>query len=563
MRPPPDTRSEAQQSGRGATAWTTEKPDHEGHLDTTSVCKRNNELIDRSANVGLARKAVIGRVRVRRLGDRSWNGRPRQRRPSWRDRGAVCWCSRPTTRLEATRTHFRWAQYRFCAQVHYIFNCGEGEPVHELLRQLDLQDEVRFVRLDPEGFDHVIVAGERYRIPNGLEKFRDRLIRRFPSRARPLRRYFRTIMRLGQELDMLPKPVSWRDIATAPLRFPQLIRYRRWTLQQLYDRLNMPQRLQAVLAGQAGDYLLPPAEVSLLLHVALVRGYDRGAYYPEKHYQHFIGSIAEYIRAQPDCRLLLKSEVHHILVQQGQVRGVRTKDGEVHRARRYISNVDPRRTAALIGESALPQSYLRKLNYAYSASTITVYLGIRGIDLRDYGFGSFNLWHYPHDDLNAIYRRQQGPESIDNPWLFMSTPTLHTSEPGLCPPGTQILELATSAAYSPFKELRDRYPKRYNIEKKHLRERIIDIVEQNYIPGLSRHIVRSVTGTPATNERYCRAPRGNAYGSALTPANVGLKRLSFQTPLKNLWTVNASAGYPSIAGTVGAAMELVNGELGG
>lgn len=451
---------------------------------------------------------------------------------------------------------FQMGQYRFCAQVHYIFNCGEGEPVYELLRTLGLHETVRFKRLDPEGFDHVVVAGDRYRIPNGLEKFRDRLIHRHPSAARPLRRYFRTIMALGRELDELPRKPTLRDYATALVRFPNLLRHQSWTLQRLYDHVRMPQRLQAVLAGQAGDYLLPPEQVSLLLHVALVRGYDRGAYYPEKHYQHFVGSIAEYVSEQPGCRLLLNTEVERILVEGDRVVGVRTKSGEEHRARRYVSNVDPRRTAELIGEARLPPSYLRRLGYEYSASTITVYLGIRGLDLRDHGFGSFNVWHYPHDDLNAIYRQQRGPETLSDPWLFMSTPTLHSGEPGLCPAGTQILELATSADYRAFKELRDRDPKRYNNEKKRIRERMIQVVEERYVPGLSQHVVRSVTGTPATNERYCWAPRGNAYGSALTPANVNRNRLSFDTPLENLWIVNASTGFPSIAGTVAAGMDF-------
>src|SRR5262245_37335781 len=109
---------------------------------------------------------------------------------------------------------FKMGEYRFCAQVHYIFNCGEGEPVHELLRQLGLHEEVRFRRLDPEGFDHVVVAGDRYRIPNGLEKYRDRLIRRFPADASPIRRYFETIIAIGRELDVLPRTPSWRDYAT-------------------------------------------------------------------------------------------------------------------------------------------------------------------------------------------------------------------------------------------------------------------------------------------------------------------------------------------------------------
>ncbi len=149
-------------------------------------------------------------------------------------------------------------------------------------------------------------------------------------------------------------------------------------------------------------------------------------------------------------------------------------------------------------------------------------------------------------------------QDFQEPWLFLSTPTLHTDEPGLCPPGTQILEIATSAPHALFQRLRDRDPKEYHRLKKRIRDRILQIVEERYVPGLSRHVVRRVTGTPTTNERYCWAPEGNAYGSALTPANVGRTRVPFETPLRNLWVVNATAGYPSIAGTVAAGMELVS-----
>ena len=68
---------------------------------------------------------------------------------------------------------FTMKSFRFCAQVHYVFGCGEGETVDRLLARLELRDEVPFVRLDSEGFDHVVVAGERVRIPNGLAKYRE------------------------------------------------------------------------------------------------------------------------------------------------------------------------------------------------------------------------------------------------------------------------------------------------------------------------------------------------------------------------------------------------------
>jgi all-trans-retinol 13,14-reductase len=456
---------------------------------------------------------------------------------------------------------FEVGKHRFCAQVHYVFGCGEGEPVHELLRRIGLEDEVRFHRLDPEGFDHVVVGGDRYRIPNGLEKLRDRLIRAFPRAAKPLHGYCDAVMAIGRELDRLPKKVRLRDLVSAPLRFPHLLRYRTWTLARLYDALGMPPRLRAILAGQCGDYLLPPGEVSLLLHVALVRAYDRGAYYPEKHYRHFVDSVASYVRSRPGCELLLETEVERILVDRGRVTGVRTTRGEIFTAERYVSNVDPRRTASLIGERSLPRRWLRDLSYDYSSGNLTLYLSVRGLDLREHGFGSFNVWHYPEDDIDATYRRQLERHDFDDPWLFMSTPTLHTNEPGLCPEGEQVLELATSADHAWFRALRDRDRRAYNAEKKRLRERMLAVVEERYVPRLREHLAVQVMGTPATNERFCRAPFGNAYGSALTPENVTLGRVPNETPLSNLWLVNATAGFPSVGGTVKSAIELVDGAL--
>ena len=70
------------------------------------------------------------------------------------------------------------------------------------------------------------------------------------------------------------------------------------------------------------------------------------------------------------------------------------------------------------------------------------------------------------------------------------------------------------------------------------------------------HLVKKVAGTPATNERYLRAPRGNIYGSALTPANIDFSRLKFLTPVPNLYFTSASAEFPGIGATVVAGSRL-------
>ena len=460
---------------------------------------------------------------------------------------------------------FRMKEYRFCAQVHYVFNCGEGEAVHDLLTRLDVEREVPFVRLDPEGFDHVVVAGERFRIPNGLEKFRARLVRRFPDAERPLRRYFEVIEQLGRELDGLDIPSRITPAAlAAAFRARHVLYYMRWTLEELYDHVKMPPRLRAVLAGQCGDYLLPPRDVSLLLHVALVTLYDRGAYYPKNHYYQFVDTLVNAVRRQAGSVVLLEHEVERIHVDGRRVTGVTTKNGRRFTAERYVSNADPRLTAQLAGldRASLPRKDRARLDYEYSCGTITLYLGIRGLDLREHGFGSFNVWHYPHEDINRSYDDQLLRHDLSDPWLFMSTPTLHSDAPGLCPAGDQILEIATSCDHRRFAALRQSDRRAYNAEKKKIRERILDVVEAQYVPGLREHLVMRVTGTPATNARFCRAPEGNAYGAALTPRNMGPQRRPFRSSLDNLWLVNATAGFPSVAGAIGAGMRLYE-ELSG
>ncbi len=455
---------------------------------------------------------------------------------------------------------FAVGRYRFCAQVHYIFGCGEGETVQALFDRLGIAGQVPFVRLDPEGFDHVVVDGQRFRVPNGLAKHRDRLIRRFPSWREPLRRYFHEIAAVGEELDLLPPRLTLGLALRTGHRYLRLLRYLRWTLADFYDHVGMPPLLRAVLAGQSGDYLLPPRDVSFLLHVALVCGYDKGAYYPQHHFFHFVEILTDTIRRAPGCAVLLEHEVDRIEVERGRVARIVAKNGKSFTARRYVSNVDPKRTAELAGEAWFARDR-RRLQYDYSCGTFTMYLAVKGIDLREHGFGSFNVWHYPHQDIDRMYDDQLVRHDLSNPWLFLSTPTLHSGEPGLCPPGEQILEVATAVDHRRFAELRQADRRAYNREKKRLVETILDVLEARFVPGLRGHLSLRIAGTPATNERFCRAPAGNAYGASLIPANVGIGRRPYRSAVDNLWLANATAGLPSVAGAIGAGVRLYE-ELG-
>jgi all-trans-retinol 13,14-reductase len=457
---------------------------------------------------------------------------------------------------------FPIGRYTFCAAVHYIFFCGEGEPVHNFLKKIGLHDSVTFTRLDPEGYDRFSCpsTGLSFKIPSGLDKWADRLTDRFPQHRTGVARFFRIIGDLIREMREMPFFLSWAAALRVPFRFPTILAYRNWTLQRLFDRLGLPQEIQAILATQVGDLGLPPGRVSLVIYAGLVWSYGSGAYHPTNHFAHFIGSVAAVIENSPGCTVEYETEICGFELEGRRIRAALARDGRTFKARAFISNIDPKACVALIGPARFPRRFQKQVDYEYSVSSYTLYLGVKGLDLREFGFGSWNIWHYPHLDINRAYDAQAVEGDLSDPWLFLSTPTLYNqsehAENRICPEGEQILEAVTVCAHEPFRALRATDRAGYRRRKKLVAERILEILETHYIPGLRCHLVKKVAGTPATNERYLQAPKGNIYGSALTPANINFGRLKFLTPLSNLYFTGASAEFPSIGATVVAGSRL-------
>lgn len=437
--------------------------------------------------------------------------------------------------------------YTFCAELHYLWNCGPDDEFGRLLRFLGLDDEIRFVQLDPDGFDRLRFPSFQYDFVQGLERNIQKLAARFPSQEDGIRRYFDIISKINAELYELPLTFSVAMLLKHPLKFHQVARYRNWTTERLFDELGFPLPLRSILAGQSGDLGLPPSQASLLIQAGITCGYNAGAYVPEHSYEHLFQRMTGFIRSQDGCEVNFKRCVTTLQVTGEAIELARTRRGEEYRADQFIYNGDPQLLRGLVS-TTLPARYERRLHYPYSATSFTLYLGLRGLDLRDYGFGNWNVWHYQHDDINRCYAEQIAEQRLDHPMLFMSTPTLHQKCAPIAPDGCQQLVICVPCTYDHFATLRRRGVADYRAEKERVTARILDQIEHHYVPDLRRHLDLVVAGTPLTNERFVHAPCGNAYGANLTPEHINLGKLDYRTPFRNLWLVGATAGAPSFAG---------------
>lgn len=454
---------------------------------------------------------------------------------------------------------FDYGKYRFCADVHYVSQCGPGETIHRFLDYLDLR--VPFVSLEPDCIDRVVTPEVDFRIPLGWKNFCQRLIEKFPDETPAITGYCDEIDRIYHDLGTLTAEVRWFDRKWADwLRLPKYLRLfsrRNWTLQDLFNHVGLSPKLQALLAGQSGDYALPPSEIALLTHTSLVAAYAEGAWYPKHHFKDLVDSIVASITSGGG-EVLLSTPVEHIEVGAGLVRSV-TAAGKVYEAREgYISDLDPKLTVKLMHGGSLaisPEERQRLTGYEYSASAFNIYLGLdSSFDPTRYGIGKWNIWYYPDADLNRAYRRQLEGD-LGHPWIFLSCPTMKSREPGMGPEGDHVLEIATVAPYAPFRMLHDSDPKAYTREKRGAYDSIMGSV-RDLIPDIDVHIRKKVYGTPTTSEFFLGQPQGNIYGAKLIPSQVGLNRLGYRTELPNLHLVGATAGYPSVPGVIGNGMDV-------
>ncbi len=457
---------------------------------------------------------------------------------------------------------FTMGNYKFCAQVHYIWGCAPGKQIYAFLKKIGLEKKITFNLLDPEGYDRMVMPdGKKVKIPYGFDKLIENVEAAYPGQRVPMQRFVNIMESIRKEVRLLPeRKIKWWEFITKGWQAPTLLKLwiKNATLQDVFDTCGLSNKAQAVLIANCGDLMAPPKELSIFAFISLFGGYNTGAYYPTKHFSFVIDQYAKFITDHPGCDIYYETPVKKINIADGKVVNVECADGKIFSAKTFICNADPQHTANnLIGREYFPKSYRKSLDYTYSPAGMMIYIGLKpGFDLRKYGLGNFNTWHLEQWDMNTMWKEQLEDHNYTKPWFFISTASLHTTDSGDMPEGCQNMEIATVASYEYFKKLQQKSYVEYNKAKMKLADRLLDLVEKYYVPDLRKHIAVKTIGTSTTNEDFIAAPFGNAYGSHLTPTNMGLGRLKAATPFPNLFWCNASGGFAGFHGTTGTGMSL-------
>lgn len=457
-------------------------------------------------------------------------------------------------------------RYNFDIGLHYIGDCGPGGKIPQILAGLGIDLDV--VPLDADGFDVLVFPEFRFPIPVGLDAFRDRFVQMFPRERRGIDRYVRFLREIDALLTRVDRNkgrMSWGIVWHALTRGRLAGKYRDATLKDLLDSCSSDPQVRAVMAGQNGDYGLPPSRVSAALHAGLSNHYFHGAYYPRGGGQIIADRLSQVIE-DGGGSVHLRRGVEKILIEDGRAVGVRTRDhkGLAHelRAGAVLSNADLRETLErLLPSEALPEAWRqRSQGFEMAAAIFMTCLGIRG-DMRERGMKAANYWQFDGYDFEAFYdtARDMVPRGAYITSATMKDPATRHHAPA----GISNVEAMTVLSGKPEHwGIRGRAGDRaQNWEYKHdahyleLKARI----EQDMIarvdalfPGSRAAVEFCESATPMSHIRYTRATDGTGYGLAATPAQFFEHRPGYSGPLPGLFFAGAStrAGH----GVLGAML---------
>ena len=456
--------------------------------------------------------------------------------------------------------------FTFSPGVHYVGGLGPGGTLRRIYEGLGVANDLEFLELNPDGYDHAIIGRERFDYPKGRQALAERLKERFPAERAGIEGYLEVVTRMNDETGRALPVRGWLDAATLPFRMPTVLRYGLGSAEHLLHRFIGDPLLRAILSVQAGDHGMAPSRAPAVLHAGVLGYYMDGAWYPRGGPQTIADTLVAHIRAA-GSEVHTGTAVDQIVIERGRVRGVRLADGRLVRADVVVSNADPGMTwGRLVPFWYVPRGLRRRMSrLRYSASTLSLFLGV-DMDVRAAGLDSGNCWFDRTTDVDAPYRFAErrylnGLEEI--PGLFVNVTTL--KDPLRRRDGKHAIEAICLASYDAFARWEDTTPGRrpppYRRLKQALAERMLDAVEA-FVPGVRNAVVTHALGTPLTNRRFLAATRGNIYGTEKTLANLGPFAFPIRTHLGGLYQCGASTFAPGILGVCSSGLLAAAAVLG-
>ena len=465
-------------------------------------------------------------------------------------------------------THtFKRPGYEWDVGVHYI-----GEAHHEGSMMRRMFDHVTDGSLEWEGmgavYDKIHIGEDVYDLPEGRREFIEKLSGHFPEERENIEAYAKLLHKVNRAAKLFYAekvlPPFLAGLVGGLLR-SSAKKYFTRTTDEVLREITPNARLRAVLAGQFGDYGLPPKQSSFFIHAMVANHYLTGACYPIGGASRIPAAMEPLIEASGGM-VITNADVEAILIEKNKAVGVRVAGGKEFRAPIIISDAGASITInRLLPDDVAERTGLKKKlsELEPSCAHISLYIGLDATD-EELGLNKPNFWLYQSEDHDGEWKRFVDDPTGTIPLVYVSFPSAKDPDFQNRHPGHATIEVVVPAPTDMFAKWRGTKWQKRGADYEALKETIKDqLLERLYehVPQVKGHVKHAELSTPLSTEQFAAHPRGEIYGLAHTRTRFEARWLRPHTPIKGLFLTGADMSTAGIGGALAAGVITVSAIL--
>jgi all-trans-retinol 13,14-reductase len=428
----------------------------------------------------------------------------------------------------------------FDTGVHYIGGLSEGQNLYKYFNYLDIMNDIELKKLNENGFDIITFDGDdkEYRHAQGYDNFIANLLDEFPDEEKGIREY----------CDMLKLTCNNFPLYEVRTGKPYYDNQELFKLnaKEYIDSITSNKKLRGVLAGSNLLYAGESNRTPFYVHALSVNSYIESAYRCVNGGSQITKALLKRLK-ENGGEFYKRHEVVKFKLEEGKISSAITENGKEIKADIFISNIEPKLTIKLVGESNFRKSYVSRIqNIESTIAAFSLYLV-----LKPNSFKYLNKNYYHFKDSNGIwdvhnYTQESWPEA------YMVSMGVKKNTKGY---GDNI----TAMTYMRFEEVeswvgtyntaakKNERGQTYDEFKAQKEEQFINEIEKKF-PNIRECIEGVYSSTPLSYRDYIGSNKGSMYGY-VKDANNSLKSfVSPRTKIENLFFTGQSLNMHGILG---------------
>ena len=436
----------------------------------------------------------------------------------------------------------------FDTGVHYIGGLLPGQNLHKYFHYLGISDKLKMQRMDIDGYDFVTFDDDpnEYPFAQGADNFVAQLSQFFPNEEAAIKTYVEKMNLICESFPLYKVELDEQPVSNEDLMLLKA--------SEVIDELTENKKLKAVLAGTNFLYAGIQNKTPFYVHSLSINSYIESAWRCVNGGSQISKLLIKEIR-NLGGKVLKHKKITSISVNEnGLVEFVKTADGSIFKGKRFISNIDPKKTLELIENFPLRKSYKRRINESEDTiSSFSLYITLK---TNSFPYLKHNYYHFKNEEKvwsSIDYEEKNWPES------YMVSFSAKSENDGWAD-GISVLTYMRYEEVEKWKDTfntvaeKDERGSEYERFKEEKTEVLIKELEKKF-PKIRDCIQSTYVATPLTYRDYIGSTSGCMYGFT-KDADFPLKNyLPPRTKIPNLFLTGQCISMHGILGvTIGAVL---------